>query len=151
MPLQPGAADTHLRPRSSSAGRLRGLSCGLLLLALPLLLPLAKPLSLAGQSQTSDPVAPDAGLGFSIEVLSRGGGVPEAALNTLRRIREDLEAQQARGVTVVVSETRLGLEGERRLCAAFEEPEAADAALRRAHSIAAGVDLVNLKAGACSD
>ena len=132
------AAKVHSPLQFPGAGVLRGRNGALLrFLVLPLLIAAPPSLSLAGSS-------------FSVEVLSRGGGVPAAALEALRQVREALEAYAAEGVAIEVSETRIGLEGERRLCAEFEEAQAADAALRRVESIVAGVDLVNLKAEACS-
>ena len=108
MSLQPSATDKHALPRSSSVRP----GCGWLRFAVPLSLPLAAPMALAGENQATDPMALGASLSFSIEVLSRGGGVPEAALNALRLVREDLETRKAGGVTITIMPGSIKVKGK---------------------------------------
>jgi hypothetical protein len=70
---------------------------------------------------------------FAVYALSRGGGVPQEARDVLRRVET----------------TRIGLEGESRFCATYEDPVVAAATYRRAAEIAEGVDLLNLVAEPC--
>jgi hypothetical protein len=60
-----------------------------------------------------------------------------------------LESLRDRGVDVRLSEQRIGLEGETRLCAEFADPEQAAAAFERLRPVVQGVDLVNLTREAC--
>jgi hypothetical protein len=95
--------------------------------------------------------APSAFVGhsFSVLALSRGGGVPESAWQAFVRVREMLAYQRSRGIEVRMSETRIGLEGERRLCAEFAEPKAAREAWNQANAIVGGLDLIRLEARPC--
>lgn len=93
--------------------------------------------------------APNQGSAVSITVLSRGSGVPAAAVNVLSQVREMLTGYQNAGSALQMSETRIGLEGERRLCAVFADPALADAAWQRIRQIAAGVDLVDISQRPC--
>lgn len=86
---------------------------------------------------------------FALYTLSRAQGVPPAAREALERTRALLEDEQSRGVAVKVQVTRIGLEGETRLCAEFEDEAAGGAAFRRASRIVEGVDLVNLVVEPC--
>ncbi|MQX62302.1 hypothetical protein GHK78_04385 [Sinorhizobium meliloti] len=89
------------------------------------------------------------GKSFSVYALSRGSGVPDAALSVLERVRSAIERMQRENVSVRISEERIGLEGERRLCGEFESEDAARTAWQHAVAIAAGVDLVSLKVEPC--
>lgn len=90
------------------------------------------------------------GTSFSVYVLSRGRGVPDAAWTVLEQLRDMLTSRKADGVSVRVHEERIGLEGERRLCAEFRSETDAREAWRVAKDIASGVELVNLKAEPCT-
>jgi hypothetical protein len=87
--------------------------------------------------------------GFSVYALSRGKGVPAAARNALRQVREAVEADRSRGVGVRVETSRLGLEGEARVCAEYDDPEDARLALDRARALVKGIDLVDLVVEPC--
>jgi hypothetical protein len=93
---------------------------------------------------------PFEGTAFAVLALSRGKGVPEAAREALRKVEEVVEGDRRRGVQVESRRSRIGLEGETKLC--VEYASASDA--RRAHDqvekIVKGVDLVNLVPGPCS-
>jgi hypothetical protein len=86
---------------------------------------------------------------FAVYALSRGGGVPQEARDVLRRIEALVDADREGGAQVTVETTRIGLEGESRFCATYEDPVVAAATYRRAAEIAEGVDLLNLVAEPC--
>src|SRR5437016_2988329 len=54
---------------------------------------------------------------FAVYALSRGRGVPEATLRAWQAIRTLLEDARREGALAQLQQTRLGLEGEVRLCA----------------------------------
>lgn len=99
--------------------------------------------------QTGDPEP--ATSSFALYVLSRGKGVPEPARNVLRDARAMLEEAKQEGKVVGLKQTRLGLEGETRLCAEFADREAAGEMLERIRRLMQGVELVNLVVEACAD
>jgi len=76
--------------------------------------------------------------------------VPPEAREALRRVRELVEADRARGLSVHLETTRLGLEGETRVCVDYRDPGAGTRAYGRAGAIVKGVDLVNLVAEPCA-
>jgi hypothetical protein len=86
---------------------------------------------------------------FTVYALSRGKGVPREAREALGSVRKLVEADRSRGVKVTLETTRIGLEGETRLCAAYQDPKDAAAAFERAKALVRGIDLVNLVAGPC--
>lgn len=87
---------------------------------------------------------------FAVYALSRGQGVPEEARDALKRIEELVEADRERGAEVSTQRERIGIEGETRFCAAYQDSEAATATFRRAEELIEGVDLINLVAEPCS-
>jgi hypothetical protein len=90
------------------------------------------------------------GRSFSLYVLSRGKGVPDETWRVLKEMRKMFASLQADGVVVRIHEERVGLEGERRLCAEFIDEIAARKAWSQAKEIAAGIELVNLRAEPCT-
>jgi len=86
---------------------------------------------------------------FAVYVLSRGQGVPAEARAAQRRIRELVEADQGRGVRVSVATTRIGIEGESKLCVQYEDAEAGELAFGRATAVAEGVDLIRVERDPC--
>jgi hypothetical protein len=87
---------------------------------------------------------------FAIYTLSRGTGVPPAAREALEQVTNLVESDRKRGVRVTVETTRIGLEGEKRMCVEYENPTDGARAWERASAIVKGVDLVNLKAEPCA-
>jgi hypothetical protein len=126
-------------------------ACALRRLAATLLVTGAVGAVCAGSGQeTAAPEAAASGPpSLAIEALSRGAGVPEAAKTTLADARSMLEALQAQGTDLRISQERIGLEGETRLCAQFADPQQAEQAFERLSQIVQGVDLVNLTRGPC--
>ena len=90
------------------------------------------------------------GRSFSVTILSRGGGVPDGTFEALKQVRDLLAAYQTSGAALRLTETRIGLEGERRLCAAFDDENLANTAWERIRQILANVDLVEMKEGDCA-
>jgi hypothetical protein len=88
---------------------------------------------------------------FAVYALSRGKGVPPEARRVLDEVQDLVDEDRRRGVAVKSRRTRIGLEGETRLCIEYEDPEPARKAQRRARDIVEGVDLVNLVVGPCDE
>ena len=87
---------------------------------------------------------------FTVTVLSRGKGVPREARDALAGVSKLLEEDRARGVAVTWQSTRIGLEGETRLCARYEDASVAADAYARARALVRGIDLVNVAAEPCA-
>jgi hypothetical protein len=105
----------------------------------------------AGDTVTERPAAgPSEARSFALYALSRGKGVPEGARAALARAESMLEELQASGADITVSEERIGLEGETRLCATFADESLAEEALERLRRLVSGVDLVNLAEEPCA-
>jgi hypothetical protein len=90
-----------------------------------------------------------AGRSFSIYALSRGSGVPPAAREAQQKVQALVESDRGRGVGVNVQATRLGLEGERKLCVTYADAQEAARALERVRALVQGVDLVNVVVEPC--
>ena len=100
-----------------------------------------------GAQDSSEP--PQIGLGFSVQALSRGRGVPEPARQALQRVRGIITGLRDRDIAVETHEMRIGLEGERQLCITFEnEPDAARA-WQQIVAAVESVDLINLDPRPC--
>jgi hypothetical protein len=87
---------------------------------------------------------------FAVYSLSRGTGVPPEASEAQLKVQKLAEADRARGVTVSIETTRIGIEGERRLCVAYRDSRNAARALARARVIVKGIGLVNLVVEPCT-
>lgn len=99
---------------------------------------------------TGSTATPPASLGFALYTLSRGKGVPDKARDALRQVREFAEADRGRGLAVSIETTRIGLEGETRLCVEYKDPKAGSRALEQARALVRGIDLVNLVVEPCA-
>lgn len=86
---------------------------------------------------------------FSVYILSRGQGVPAVSKEKLRQIESIIRAEGNRG-DVVVSKTRIGLEGETRMCIEFADPIVGDHYLKRAQEIVKNVELMNVVVEPCA-
>lgn len=116
-------------------------ACGLALVAL---VPAPE-----GRAQPASPPETATTAGFAVYTLSRGRGVPEPARSALRDVRAYLESERQRGIALQFEVEVIGIEGERRLCASFDDRDQADVALARTRVIAQGVDLVNVDPKPC--
>jgi hypothetical protein len=99
-----------------------------------------------------DTGAPDTVLehkSFAFYALSRGKGLSEEGQKVLEDFRELLRGMKAEGQVVEVSDSRIGLEGETRICATFASSDVAEKVWMQMQRLSAGVDLVQLKAEKC--
>jgi hypothetical protein len=88
---------------------------------------------------------------FAVYALSRGKGVPPEAREALRRVEALAEESRKRGVKVTVTTTRIGIEGETRVCFIYEDPKEGARDYERARDLVKDVDLVNLKVESCGE
>jgi hypothetical protein len=88
-------------------------------------------------------------IAFAVYALSRGQGVPKEARRALELVRELVEADRERGIAVRIATSRIGIEGETRLCAEYADLTQGARAFERARSLVRGVDLVNLETEPC--
>jgi hypothetical protein len=102
----------------------------------------------ADSAPETTPVFPDNS--FALYALSRGKGVPAPARQAMQRVRGLLEEARQRGDVLSLVQTRIGLEGETRLCATFATSDAARAAWVQARRFVEGTDLVNLVIEPCA-
>lgn len=86
---------------------------------------------------------------FQLTILSRGSGVPAAARDAAQHVQGLVDVDRARGVRVTAETTRLGIEGERRLCVTYESAAEGGRMLERVRELVKGIDLVNLVEGPC--
>jgi hypothetical protein len=87
---------------------------------------------------------------FAVYTLSRGTGVPPEAREAQLKIQKLAEADRDRGLSVSIETTRIGIEGERRLCVTYQDPRSGARAFARARVIVKGVDLINLVVEPCT-
>ena len=88
---------------------------------------------------------------FSLYTLSQGRGVPAPAREALSEARRWLEEAKEQGKIVTLQHTRVGLEGESRLCVKFKDRDEAQAMLERIRQLVQGVELMNLVVEPCAD
>jgi hypothetical protein len=87
---------------------------------------------------------------FAVYALSRGRGVPESTRRAWQTVWTMLEDARREGKVARLQQTRIGLEGEVRLCAEFSDPERARELLARAREVGKGVELLNIVEEPCS-
>jgi hypothetical protein len=87
---------------------------------------------------------------FAVYALSRGRGVPDATRSAWQTLWEMLEAARRDGAVATLRQTRIGLEGEVRLCAEFSDVRRAQEMLARAREMATRVELLNVVEEPCS-
>jgi hypothetical protein len=87
---------------------------------------------------------------FSVYALSRGRGVPDATRSAWQTLWELLETARRDGAATTLLQTRIGLEGEVRLCAEFSDARRAQEMLARAREMATRVELLNVVEEPCS-
>ncbi len=85
----------------------------------------------------------------SVYALSRGKGVPDEARQVLEHARQMLKVEQEKGEVNRVVDQRIGLEGETRVCAEFQDDDIAERFFEALHRLSNGVDLLNVKKEAC--
>jgi len=87
---------------------------------------------------------PPPSLSFSVYALSRGKGVPDVAQKALKDVRLFLEQEKQKGKVARISESRIGLEGERRLSVEFSDAKSLREAEKRIREMTTNVELMNL-------
>jgi hypothetical protein len=87
---------------------------------------------------------------FALYALSRGKGVPEPARNALEQAHTLLEDARQRGEVVNLTQTRIGLEGETKLCVQAKNPPASRKLQGDVRRIGRGVELFNVVEEPCS-
>ena len=86
---------------------------------------------------------------FAVYALSRGKGVPEPTRSALRKAHSLIEGARQRGDVVRLKETRIGLEGETRLCVEAKDVAAARALVLELRAMAEKVELFNVVVEPC--
>ena len=135
------------RERNAANGGLRPLSIVLSLgiLALAALSPSGEASGVKSQTRAAE----KSGAEFAVYALSRGKGVPEPTRGALRKAHTLLEGAKQRGEVIKLKETRIGLEGETRLCVEAKDVDAARALLLELRAMAEKVELFNVVVEAC--
>jgi hypothetical protein len=85
----------------------------------------------------------------AIYALSRGKGVPEATRRVLQNVRALAETGKQQGMVQEWRQTRIGLEGETRVCVDLRDESAKHDFLRQLREIVQGVDLINVVEEPC--
>jgi hypothetical protein len=108
-------------------------------------------LSACGESPDASGDQPvTAGSEFALYALSRGKGVPEPTRDAFEKANTYLEESKQRGEVLSLSKTRIGLEGETRLCVQAKDAAAARDLQQKVRSIAENVELFNVVEEPCS-
>jgi hypothetical protein len=87
---------------------------------------------------------------FALYALSRGRGVPGPTRTAWQAAWSLLESARRDGKVARLEQARIGLEGEMRLCAEFDDPQAAQEMVDRVRAIVRDVELMNLVEEPCS-
>ncbi len=104
----------------------------------------------SGMAQAPTPTPAVPFTSFAVFALSRGKGVPPAAREVMLKVTELVDAEKRRGVRVEARRTRIGLEGETKLCLEYQNAADARVAHEQIDKLVKDVDLVNLVPGPCS-
>jgi hypothetical protein len=141
------AARPAARGRNAARGGLRPLSIvlSLSILALAALSPSGETSGVKDETRAAEKSTAE----FAVYALSRGKGVPEPTRGALRKARTLLEGAKQNGKVIRLKETRIGLEGETRLCVEAKDVAAARALLRELRAIAENVELFNVVVEPC--
>lgn len=86
---------------------------------------------------------------IAMYALSRGKGVPEGSREALRKFRRLLREAEKSGEIVQLTEQRIGLEGETKICAEFVSPDFAEKAWLTIQKMVGDQDLLNIRAERC--
>lgn len=86
---------------------------------------------------------------FAVYTLSRGKGVPEAARTILQDSGTLVESLRQKGHDIKITQQRIGLEGETRLCVEFSDTKLASATLQKIRILSQDEALVNVVEEPC--
>jgi len=87
---------------------------------------------------------------FAIYALSKGRGVPDDTYSAYTGVRQYLQNLQEQGHVLQLTETRIGLEGERRLCVAFSNSTTAHNACETVCQRTRHLQLINIRNESCT-
>ncbi|HWQ37736.1 MAG TPA: hypothetical protein VNM24_03865 [Burkholderiales bacterium] len=104
----------------------------------------------SGAHASGKPAAAASRQEFALYALSRGKGVPAPTRDAFKKAQALLEGARQRGEVVALKETRIGLEGETRLCVEARNPAASRRLQREVRQIGKDVELFNVVEEACS-
>jgi hypothetical protein len=124
----------------------RRLGCVVLLGALAIAAGCAMATTTDGQARAVGTPRPS----VALYALSRGRGVPEPTRTAWQAAWSLLESARRDGKVARLEQARIGLEGEVRLCAEFDDPQAAQELMDRIRTIVRDVELLNLVEEPCS-
>ncbi|MGH2745390.1 MAG: hypothetical protein ACRDLY_12310 [Thermoleophilaceae bacterium] len=96
--------------------------------------------------QGKEPGSPPA---VTVYALSKGKGVPPATRETFKKARALLQDLHREDRVVRIDETRIGLEGEVRLCAEFTDERTARETIERLRESSRDVELLNVVEEPC--
>lgn len=99
---------------------------------------------------TPAPAQSAGGAEVAVYALSRGKGVPDQTRQALGAARDLFAKMKAEGRVLDIVETRIGLEGERRICARFKNAADAAAAMQELRALATNVELFNVVSEPCA-
>lgn len=99
----------------------------------------------------NQPVADTEEVEFTVYVLSRGKGVPEPTRVVFENASSFLGEAKQRGEVLSLNETRIGLEGETRLCVEAKDAASARALQDELWSIAGDAELFDVVEEPCSE
>jgi hypothetical protein len=88
---------------------------------------------------------------FSVYALSRGKGVPERTRQVFQQARTLLEDARQKGKVVQLKQTRIGLEGETRLCVECSSSIVAQDLFDQIIELGKGVELLNVVMEPCAE
>lgn len=101
-------------------------------------------------SETTPPASEDGAREVAVYALSRGKGVPDATREAREKARALFEELRTRKLVLDIQETRVGIEGERRICAVFGTARDAADAVKQLRALAEGVELFNIVLEPCT-
>ncbi len=89
------------------------------------------------------------GQSFAVYVLSIGRGVPEETYETYQSVKSQLQQMRDQKLVSLLLESRIGIEGERRLCVAFTDATVARNTWIDVCETLLDVPLINLEIEEC--
>lgn len=89
--------------------------------------------------------------GIAVYALSKGKGVPPATAAALQKVRAMFESLDRADEATHVTETRVGIEGETRLCVEITDADTAQQTLEQLRALSRGVELMNVVEEPCQN
>lgn len=92
---------------------------------------------------------PSGVLPIQVDILSRGRGVPEEAIRAYQEIQSLAEQQSNLGTSLVIQQTTLGIEGERRMCIVIDDEAQASVLFEDISVLAMDIELMRVSRELC--